>query len=199
MENTSPCTEAIDAAELPSRRTVLRVLTGLFGAVAATVLSIPMVGYFFGVRKRTPAWIDLGGIADFPLNETRRLTFDNSMRQPWDGMTALTIVYARYQGTNDGKSDQFLVLSANWRIWVAPSPGSNSRACSCAHAMAACTTPTASTPPAHRHAACTTANGESTMAGCRSNRPITRHFKTHSYRNTARPFDGSRIPHVWLA
>ena len=33
--------------------------------------------------------------------------------QPWDGVTALTGVYARYQGKNDKREDQFLVLSVN--------------------------------------------------------------------------------------
>jgi menaquinol-cytochrome c reductase iron-sulfur subunit len=81
-------------------------------AVAATVLSIPLVGYFSGVRKRVATWVDLGPVAEFPLSVTRRLTFDNPLRQPWDGMTALSIVYVRFLGTNDGKPDQFLVLSA---------------------------------------------------------------------------------------
>ena len=48
-------------------------LTGLFGTVAAAVLGVPVVGYFFGLRKYRKYWVDLGPLADFPLNETRRL------------------------------------------------------------------------------------------------------------------------------
>ena len=35
------------------------------------------------------------------------------LRQPWDGITALTGVYARYEGKNDKAEDQFLVLAVN--------------------------------------------------------------------------------------
>ena len=108
----SPC-GATSAHEPPGRRTFLRLLTGVFGAVAAAALSVPLVGYFFGVRKRGVFWVDLGPVADFPLNATRRLDFNNPMRQPWDGVTALTGVYARYQGKNDQNDDEFLVLSVN--------------------------------------------------------------------------------------
>lgn len=96
-----------------SRRTLLRWLTGLCSAVAATFFSIPVVGYLFGVRKRRVEWVDLGPVEDFPLHETRRIDFDNPLRQPWDGVTALTGVYARYEGRNEQNNDQFLVLSVN--------------------------------------------------------------------------------------
>jgi Rieske Fe-S protein len=95
------------------RRWFLRVATGLFGAVAAAALAVPLVGYFFGLRKRRVDWVDLGTVADFPLHETRRIIFDNPLRQPWDGITALTGVYARYEGKNDQTEDQFLVLAVN--------------------------------------------------------------------------------------
>lgn len=113
MENpTTPC-PAANAHESTGRRTFLRLLTGLMGAVAAAVLSVPLVGYFFGRRKYGVYWVDLGPLADFPLNETRRLDFPSPMAQPWDGVTALTGVYARYQGKNDKNDDEFLVLSVN--------------------------------------------------------------------------------------
>lgn len=112
MENSNTQQSHL-ASPAPGRRTFLRVLTGLMGTIAATALSIPLIGYFFGVRKRIPSWVDVGPVTDFPLNETRRLTFDNPMRQPWDGMTAITIVYARYEGRDADKQDKFLVLSAN--------------------------------------------------------------------------------------
>ena len=39
--------------------------------------------------------------------------FDNPLKQPWDGITAQTIVYARNTGPVAETSEQFLVLSAN--------------------------------------------------------------------------------------
>ena len=43
-------------------------------------------------------WVPLGPVEDFPPDETRLVTFDNPLRQPWDGMTAHTGVYVRYEG-----------------------------------------------------------------------------------------------------
>ena len=43
------------------------------------------------------------------------MTFDNPIRQPWDGMAAHTGVYVRYEGEGRGRraKDQFLVLAVN--------------------------------------------------------------------------------------
>ena len=111
-ESQSPC-QAASSHVVPHRRTFLRLLTGLLGAVATVVLSVPLVGFFLGSRKKRVAWVDLGPISDFAINETRRLNFDNPLRQPWDGITALTGVYVRYQGKDEKGEDQFLVLSVN--------------------------------------------------------------------------------------
>jgi Rieske Fe-S protein len=84
-------------APLPERRTFLKRLTYGLGAVAAAVLGIPLFGYLFGVRKAPVEWQPLGPVTDFPLNETRLETFDNPIRQPWDGVVARTGVYVRHE------------------------------------------------------------------------------------------------------
>jgi Rieske Fe-S protein len=86
---------------LPGRRTFFHWLTYGLGAVAAAAVGIPFIGYLFGVRKAPVDWAVLGLVADFPLNETRTVTFDNPIRQPWDGMVAHTGVFVRHQ---DGAS-----------------------------------------------------------------------------------------------
>lgn len=112
MQDTSPCQQAM--TEPPAgRRSFLRWLTGILGAVGAAMLGIPVVGYFFGLPKPKESWVDFGPVSGFPLNETRRVIFDNPLSQSWDGMTALTIAYARYEGKSDDGADQFLVVSAN--------------------------------------------------------------------------------------
>ena len=111
-ESQSPC-EAANRHVMHPRRSFLRMLTGLLGVVSAVVLSAPLVGFFLGSRKKKEIWVRLGSITEFALNETRRLNFDNPLRQPWDGMTALTGVYVRYQGKDEKGEDQFLVLSVN--------------------------------------------------------------------------------------
>ena len=97
----------------PERRNFFRWLTYGLGAVAGVVLTVPLVAYFFGSRKQRPPWINLGPVSSFPENETRMVTFDNPLRQPWDGMVANTGVYVRYEGVNSRQQDQFLVLAVN--------------------------------------------------------------------------------------
>jgi Rieske Fe-S protein len=87
----------------------MRWLVGLVGAAAAIFLAIPLVRFLVGPLRRPPdRWVRLGPVGDFPVNETRRATFENPIRQPWDGVTAHTGVYVR----NRGKGE-FLVLAVN--------------------------------------------------------------------------------------
>jgi Rieske Fe-S protein len=106
------------AGPLPGRRTFLRRLTYGLGAVAAAALGIPFFGYLFGVRRAPAEWKPLGPVTDFPEDQTRLVTFDNPVRQPWDGMVAHTAVYVRYQGRDAQEADEaeghrFLVLAVN--------------------------------------------------------------------------------------
>jgi Rieske Fe-S protein len=116
----TPCPDqpAPPAAPLPVRRTFLRSLTYGLGALATAAVGIPFVGFLFGARKAPVEWLPLGPVTDFPLDQTRLVTFDNPIRQPWDGMVAHTGVYVRYEGqdekeTDEAKSHRFLVLAVN--------------------------------------------------------------------------------------
>jgi Rieske Fe-S protein len=103
---------------LPARRTFFGWLTYGLGAIAAAVVGIPFIGYLFGARRALVEWVLLGPVADFPRDETRLVTFDNPIRQPWSGMVAHTGVYVRYEGRDEkesdaAKRDKFLVLAVN--------------------------------------------------------------------------------------
>ncbi|HEY7154052.1 MAG TPA: Rieske 2Fe-2S domain-containing protein [Gemmataceae bacterium] len=103
---------------LPGRRTFFRWLTYGLGVVATAALGIPFIGYLFGARKAPVEWLPLGPITDFAQDQTRRVTFDNPLRQPWDGMVARTGVYVRYEGPDEAETDEtkkhkFLVLAVN--------------------------------------------------------------------------------------
>jgi Rieske Fe-S protein len=96
----------------------MQLLTCGLGAIATAALGIPIVGYIFGVRKALVEWQPLGPITDFPENQTRRVAFDNPIRQPWDGMVASTEVYVRNLGLDSSETDaakghRFLVLAVN--------------------------------------------------------------------------------------
>jgi Rieske Fe-S protein len=97
----------------PLRRTFFQWLTFAIGGAAAGIAGVPILGYFFRTPQATTEWVDLGALAEFPKNETRMITFDNPLRQPWDGETAHTGVYVRYDGRDDRDREQFLVLAIN--------------------------------------------------------------------------------------
>ena len=106
------------ADPLPGRRTFFRWLTYGLGAVAAAAVGVPFIGYLFGARKAPVEWVPLGPVADFALNQTRRVDFDNPIRQPWDGMVAHTGVYVRYEGRDEQAAGEtmgykFLVFAVN--------------------------------------------------------------------------------------
>jgi Rieske Fe-S protein len=109
---------APQAEALPGRRSFFKWLTYGFGAVAGVVAGVPFLGYLLGARKAPVKWVPLGRVADFPLNQTRLVDFDNPIREPWDGMVARTGVYIRYEGedkkqTEEAKKHKFLVLAVN--------------------------------------------------------------------------------------
>jgi menaquinol-cytochrome c reductase iron-sulfur subunit len=106
------------ARPLPGRRTFFTWLTYGLGAIAAAAVGVPFVGYLLGARRAPVDWLALGPVTDFLQGQTRRVTFDNPIRQPWDGMVAHTSVYVRYQGRDEQEADEakthkFLVLAVN--------------------------------------------------------------------------------------
>ncbi len=97
------------------RRGFLGLLTALVGAVAALVFAVPFLGYLFGpLRRKADPWVDLGKAADFPVGETRLVTFQNKLGEPWVGKTGMSGVYVRNKGKRAGKDDyDFMVLAMN--------------------------------------------------------------------------------------
>ena len=104
---------ASDSPALSPRRTFFRWIASGLAAAAALLVAGPFAAYILRTRGRSVQWIDLGTVGEFPINETRRVTFDNPLRQPWDGMVAHTAVYVRYEGKDTSRKDQFLVLGVN--------------------------------------------------------------------------------------
>ncbi len=97
----------------PSRRTFLQWLTYGLSAVAAIVLGLPVVGYFLGRAHPSDPLGSPGRGEPVSSQRNRLKTFDNPLRQPWDGMTALTGVYVRNLGLDEQGNPQFLVLAVN--------------------------------------------------------------------------------------
>ena len=96
------------------RRTFFQWLAYGLSVVAASVLGIPLIGYFLGVRKREALWVTLDDPVDKILeDETKMHVFANPLREPWDGMTALTGVFVRNLGVDKDGKLQFLVFAVN--------------------------------------------------------------------------------------
>lgn len=93
----------------PSRRGLFAYLTYALGAIAGVLFAAPFVGYLLGpLRKHIPLWVTLGPVDKYPEGETRLETFDNPLRQPWDGATSHTGVHVRRL---DG--ERFVVFAIN--------------------------------------------------------------------------------------
>ncbi len=101
------------AITAPQRRQFFRWLTGIIAALAGVVAAIPLVGYFVERRARVIRWVAVGRVEEFPENETRMVTFDNPLRQSWDGITAHTGVYVRKEVDAENSLREFLVLAVN--------------------------------------------------------------------------------------
>ena len=111
MSNDSSTSPPLEL--LPGRRTFFGRVTYGLGTIAAIALGLPLVRYFLGVRRQSATWVTLGSTGSFPPGETRMVTFDNPLRQPWDGKASHTGVFVRYEGKNDAQQDQFLILAVN--------------------------------------------------------------------------------------
>ena len=112
MDN-HPDDAAATADAPPRRRSFLEWMMYGLGAAATALLGVPLVGYFLGTAKQPDEWVDLGPVSDFPLGETRVVTFDNPIRTPWDGIVARTDLFVRYEGKNESQSDLFRVMTVN--------------------------------------------------------------------------------------
>ncbi|MDR3634644.1 MAG: Rieske 2Fe-2S domain-containing protein [Isosphaeraceae bacterium] len=103
----------VSTDDSPRRRRFFRWVTYALGGLATAVVGLPFVGYLVGAKRAPKAWVNLGRVDDFSAGETRLVTFDNPLRQPWDGMAAHTGVYVRREEPTDGEPDRFLIFAVN--------------------------------------------------------------------------------------
>jgi Rieske Fe-S protein len=117
--------------ESVSRRRFLISLGMALNAIAGVLLAIPLVGYLAGAlrARKEQAWITLGGLAEFPIGQTRMATYRNPFTVPWDGETADIPCWVRRIA-----ADRFQVFAINCAHLGCPVrwfPGSGLFMCPC--------------------------------------------------------------------
>ena len=93
-----------------SRRNFLIKLGVALNAVAAALLTLPLIGYLTGAlrERKAQAWITLGPLSDFPIGQTRLAKYDNPFTVPWDGETGRVPCWVRRVA-----ADTFQVFAIN--------------------------------------------------------------------------------------
>jgi len=94
-----------------SRRNFLIKLGIALNAVAAVLLTVPLIGYLAGAlrgRAKEQAWIALGALSDFPIGQTRLAQYQNPFTVPWDGDTGTVPCWVRRLA-----ADKFQVFAIN--------------------------------------------------------------------------------------
>ena len=92
------------------RRRTLQTLAVVLNALAAALVAIPVLGYLLAplVRRRRDAWIDLGGVEVFPMNQTRLTTYRNPHTIPWDGQSENVACYV-----HRSSAEKFSIFAVN--------------------------------------------------------------------------------------
>jgi Rieske Fe-S protein len=95
-------TEEADRGD-SSRRTLLRWAAASLGALAATAVGIPIVGYLLGpwLRWRRDEWVDAGDVESFDVGATKLVALKNPLGRPWDGRSGQVSAYVRRRAEND--------------------------------------------------------------------------------------------------
>jgi len=98
--------------EMPRRDLFAKIGLAL-NVLAMAVLATPVVGYLLSPLLRARRgqylrWIELGGVEEFPENQTRLAQFHNPISSPWDGDTDKIPCWVRRM-----TGEQFQVFAIN--------------------------------------------------------------------------------------
>jgi menaquinol-cytochrome c reductase iron-sulfur subunit len=113
--------EAVAEEALIGRRRFLGRISLALAAVAAAVISVPIIAYLLSpiLRPAPNVWRDVANINDIGVGETVERDFDEPSPLPWAGQTARTAIWLRRTGDRDfvafGLSCTHLGCPVNWR------------------------------------------------------------------------------------
>jgi len=115
-----------------TRRSFLFSLGVGLNVLAASFVAVPILGYVLSAvfkRKAQQAWIPLGAVEKFPLQQTRLATYRNPFTTPWDGTTADIPCWVRRKA--EGEFQVFAINCAHLGCPVRWFPESRLFMCPC--------------------------------------------------------------------
>jgi menaquinol-cytochrome c reductase iron-sulfur subunit len=92
----SQASHTSEAALLTRRRLLNRISLGL-GALAAAVLSVPILAYLLSplLNPARQVWVTVGGVNTFQIGQTVAVQYNDPSPLPWAGQTAQTALWLR--------------------------------------------------------------------------------------------------------
>lgn len=94
-----------------SRREFVTVSVGIIGAVIAVFIGLPAIGYILSPalkKQTTDAWVSLGPLENYPINEPTLFTFTRTRVNGWEKTVNSFGVYVWR------KSEADVVTYSNW-------------------------------------------------------------------------------------
>jgi menaquinol-cytochrome c reductase iron-sulfur subunit len=86
-----------DIEEVLTRRRFLSRISLALSALAAAVVSVPIIAYLLSPLLQQPAeqWRDVGLVENFQIGDTVEVAYEDPSPLPWAGQTARTAVWLR--------------------------------------------------------------------------------------------------------
>jgi menaquinol-cytochrome c reductase iron-sulfur subunit len=101
-----------DVAPPPAttRRRFLVWVSATLGALAATAVGVPIIGFFVAplLRRPTETWRSVGAVGGFRIGETVEVRIPSAAPLPWAGEAAEIAAWLQRQGPNE-----FVAYSVN--------------------------------------------------------------------------------------
>lgn len=84
----------------PERRRFLTWMLGVMGAVGASAVGVPVVGFLVGplLGKARRQWRDIGALDGFAVGSTVKVAFEDASPLAWAGVTARSAAWVRRTG-----------------------------------------------------------------------------------------------------
>lgn len=113
------------------RRRFLTRLSLALGGIGALMAGIPVIGFLFSpvARREDEAWRPVGALDDFPVGETRQVTYLDPEPLPWAGFAAESAAWLRRE--SEAEFVAFSIYCTHTGCPVTWTPGAQMFMCPC--------------------------------------------------------------------